>query len=169
LDGADLRGVCLHETNLDGAHLKHVDLHGVDLYDANLRDADLREVNLRGADLRGANLNRANLCDADLCETKLPAPSMVLLAQWGKVSNALCIELMRYEAANCPDPKVFDRWGEKGFEWDEEWVCPYVDCDIDRAAHFDERSELWSPGSSMRPYDLMAMVLKEKCKWDGVM
>jgi len=62
--------------------------------------------------LTDANLTRANLTNANLTGVRLPAPAMVLLADWGQVSEALCVELMRHDAENHPCPEKFDTWAK---------------------------------------------------------
>ena len=52
--------------DLQGAHLRGIDLVSADLNDANLSDADLSNANLLDANLRGAELSNADLSDADL-------------------------------------------------------------------------------------------------------
>ena len=110
----------------------------------------------RGADLRSADLSWANLSSADLSWAKLPAPTTMLMAIWGSVSDDLCVELMRYDASNHPDPMAFDRWVETG-------MCPYSNAGIQRCANFRERKELWSPGSAKSALELMIMLIREKC------
>jgi len=126
-------------------------LSGADLSRANLSGADLSGADLSWAYLSGADLSRANLSGAHL-----PSPTAVLLASWGHVSDDLTRDLMRYDAACHPDPPAFDRWSAGG-------SCPYAGVKMGRAAHFTESRDLWSPGPSERPYDLMIRVLAEKC------
>ena len=66
LSGADLRGADLRNANLWYADLRGADLEYADLGGANLSGADLEYADLRDADLRGANLGHANLYGADL-------------------------------------------------------------------------------------------------------
>jgi hypothetical protein len=174
LSKTDLREANLSKANLREANLSKANLYGANLSKANLREANLREANLRWVDLRwadlreadlyGANLRWADLREADLYGAnlrwaQLPSPTMILLASWGKVSDELCVQLMRYDAACHPDPIAFDRWVDGG-------GCPYESRNFQRAAGFEENRELWSPGKSLRPYELMVMVLEEKCIWD---
>jgi len=108
------------------------DLRGANLRWDNLRGADLGGADLSGADLRGANLRGANLRGADL--SGIPAP-LVLLAQWGTLPDALTLGLMRYDAANHPEPERFLAWADGG-------PCPYSGLSIARAANFQERRGL---------------------------
>jgi len=173
LDGSEqeiskenLRGVNLRGANLHNADLQGVDLCNVSLCNANLRGADLRKVsfcnanlrdtNLCGANLRSADLRGANLRGADLRVAYLPSPTMVLLAEWKEVSDELCIELMRYDASCHPDPTKFNIWVETN-------NCPYKYAQVQRAANFKEKKELYSASPSKGPYELMNMLLKEKC------
>jgi hypothetical protein len=99
------------------------------------------------ADLSGASLSGANLSASTMC----------LLANWDEVSDDLCIELMRYDAANHEDPEEFIRWKENG-------KCPYKNKKYQRAAIFRQKKELYTPGPSLRPFDLMVRIIQEKCK-----
>ena len=112
---------------------------------ANLREADLLGANLLGANLRGANLREANL----------PAPTMLLLSSWYSVSAELTLELMRYDAANHPDPTKFDEWAKGG-------DCPYSGIGWQRCANFQEQIELWKPGPAKSALELVLMLFKEK-------
>jgi hypothetical protein len=71
---------------------------GIKLSHANLSHANLTGVNLYNADLSGVKYNKY---------TKIPSPAVMLLAQWQNVSDDLCLELMRYDAANHPSPYLF--------------------------------------------------------------
>jgi len=129
----------------------------IDLGGANLRGANLRGANLGGANLRGANLGDANLRGAYLRgELRVPPP-MVLLARWGDVSDGLCRDLMRYDAANHPDGNAaFQRWADGG-------GCPYSSTEWLRAANFDERRECWKPGKAPSALELCTRLIAEKC------
>jgi len=157
LCGADLCGANLRNANLCGAYLCGADLCGADLCGANLRNA-----NLCGAYLSDANLYGADLCGANLRNANLPSPTMMLLAHWEIVSDNLCAALMHYDAENHPDPSKFDDWINGGH-------CPYNDIKIQRCANFTERRKLWKPLSESKrytAYQLMTMLLKEKCVWE---
>ena len=104
---------------------------------------------MRGADLRGADLRGV-------------APPAVLLARWGQVSDDLCRDLMRYDAANHPrGAKAFTAWAKGG-------PCPYSDCEWARAANFQEKRELWKPGTAQSALKLAVRLLNEKCNIKGV-
>ena len=176
LRGADLRDADLRDADLRGADLCDADLRDADLSGAYLRDADLsgaylhgaylRGANLGGADLRDANLGGADLRDADLrdaylYDANLPAPTMILLASWGEVSNKLCRDLMRYDAQNHPD-------GNPRFtEWAEGGACPYNNIKWQRCANFTEKRELWKPGDAPTALQLAERLIKEKTKQAG--
>jgi len=173
LRNANLRNANLRNANLRNANLRNADLCYANLRYANLRYANLRYANLYNADLRNADLRDADLCYANLCYTdlcyadlrnadlrnaKLPAPTRVLLANWGEVSDDLTIELMRFDARNCPD-------GENKFEiWSKGGKCPYKNCSVQRCANFKEERELWSPGPAKSALELMNLLLKEYTK-----
>ena len=137
--------------DLRSANLSSADLSYADLSYADLRYADLSYANLRSADLRYANLRSANLRYADL-----PSPTMLLLAVWYSVSAELTLDLMRYDAANHPDPSKFDDWAKGG-------ECPYSDIHWQRCANFHEDRELWKPGKTTKSaLKLVLMLFKEK-------
>ena len=80
----------------------------------------------------------------------------MLLASWGSVSDALCAELMRFDAFCHPDPTAFDRWAQGG-------DCPYTGVLVQRAANFTEVRKLWvAEGPMGRPYELMTRLIAEK-------
>jgi hypothetical protein len=161
LRGADLQGADLQGADLRGADLQDADLRGADLQDADLRGADLRGANLRGADLQDADLQYANLRGADLQGANLQClpPPMILLAKWGVLPDTLCLDLMRYDAANHPHPEKFYAWADGG-------SCPYNDEQILRAANFTEKRTLIKPGFLDMPvksaYELAKAILAEK-------
>ena len=133
-EGTVLRVVVANKANLFGADLSGANLFGADLRGADLREADLIEADLRGANLSLADLSEANLSGADL--RYIPAP-LVLLAQWSRpaLPDALTLDLMRYDAANHPEPERFLRWADDG-------PCPYSGLAVARAANFAERRGL---------------------------
>lgn len=149
------------QANLSEAELCVAELCVANLRDANLRGANLSGANLRGANLRGANLLWANLPMAYLCGAVVdgahwPSPTMVLLANWGEVSDELCLDLMRFDAACHGEPMDFDAWASGG-------PCPYGSKHYQRACNFLEKRELWSPGPAPTALELMARLLAEKC------
>jgi hypothetical protein len=83
---------------------------------------------------------------------------MVLLAEWGKISAGLTILLMRLDAQNHPNPTEFDNWA---FRSDK---CPYDKCKIQRMANFQEIEKFWSSGPTLSCFELMTLVIREKCK-----
>jgi len=116
--------------------------------------ANLWNANLWNADLRNANLWNANLWNANLCDAVLPPPTILLLCNWGKVSDKLTSELMRYDATNHPHPHKFQEWADGG-------DCPYSS-GFPRVAHFQENKELWKPGKAKSARELVLMLFKEK-------
>ena len=179
--------VDLYKDNLRGANLIKANLRGANLIKANLSEANLYKAHLSGADLRGANLRRANLSwanlslanlfranlslanlfranlywanlsEANLYKANLPAPSMVLLANWGEVSDELCVDLMRYDAFFHDNPEEFITWSKGG-------PCPYDDCKFQRACNFREKRDLYTPGPVKNGFALMVALFKEKCE-----
>ena len=150
----------LYNANLRYADLRYADLRYADLYNANLYNANLRYANLRYADLSYADLRYADLQGAKVYGVKWPAPTSVLLASWGTVSDLLCVDLMCYDAYNHADPYSFDVWKDTN-------VCPFGDTPYQRAANFKESRALW-PGWNPRKkvhsaYSLMQRLLDEKC------
>jgi len=117
------------------------------------------------ASVSGASVSRASLSRADVSAASLrgakgrpahwPSPTMVLLADWGALSDGLTRDMMRYDAACHPDPSAFHRWAEGG-------PCPYNDFNVGRAAQFVERKACWDPKSRLKsPYSLMRRVIAE--------
>ena len=153
----DLHLKWLHgETGGERADLSYTDLISANLHYADLRSADLRSADLRSANLRSADLSSANLSSADLSYADLPAPTMLLLAAWYSVSAELTLKLMRYDAANHPEPDKFDEWAKGG-------NCPYADVKWQRCANFQENIELWKPGKTIKSaLELVMMLFAEK-------
>jgi len=139
---------------LEAAAMKIVHRYtGATLFDTEAET--LSEADLRGADLRGADLRGADLSVADLREANLPPPPSLLLAWWGEVSDELCRDLMRYDAANHPDPQRFDVWAGGG-------GCPMGGIRWQRAANFQESRALWSPGPAPSALSLVLRLFAEK-------
>ena len=126
---------------------------------ADLKHYDLEEVDLRGTYLRGCNLQHTSLMKAVYSpSTRWPSPTMFLLADWEGVSDELTLALMRYDASNHPNPRMFLDWGKGG-------PCPYEDCRWQRSAQFFERRGLIKPSFLRRKvlsaYELAERLLKE--------
>jgi len=142
--------------NLSSADLSYADLRSANLSSANLSYANLYSANLSSANLSSANLSSADLRSADLSLANLPAPTMLLLAAWEMVSAELTLKLMRYDAANHPEPSKFDEWAKGG-------NCPYADVKWQRCANFQENRELWEPGKTTKSaLELVMMLFAEK-------
>jgi len=157
LSWANLSGANLIEANLSGADLTRANLSGADLTRANLSGANLSWADLTRAYLSGAYLSGANLSRAKIAGVKCPAPTMVLLAHWGEVSPDLCRDLMRFDAANCPNGrKRFAAWAAGG-------LCPYNGADVQRCANFTEHRGHYTLGPAQSALKLMRRVLAEKC------
>jgi len=152
--GANLRGANLWGANLRGANLWGANLRGANLGGTNLREANLRGANLWGTNLGGANLRGANLWGADFTNTILPPPTLLLLCNWGRVSDELTTELMRYDATNHPHPHKFQEWADGG-------GCPY-NRGFPRVAHFQECRECWKSGKAKSARELVLMLFKER-------
>ena len=164
LNDMNMRGVNLAATrcigtNFAGSNLRYANLTRANLTVANFNGTSLFKANLTGANLRGASFARTNLYGADLTGALLPSPLMVLQCHWGTCSDELTVELMRYDAANHPDPGAFDAWAADP----NPGQCPYRNCVAARAVDFNEMSELWSPGPAKSALELMNMLLKEHC------
>jgi len=168
LRSANLSSANLSSADLSYADLSYADLSSANLSSANLSSADLSYADLRSADLSSANLSSANLSSADLSYADLSsanlrsahnvAPTQLLLLNWGKVSDELCVELMRWDAWNHSDRSKFDEWLENG-------SCPYDSEKFQRAANFSESKELWEEHGYAQPksaYELVMMLFKEK-------
>ena len=153
---ADLSSADLSSANLRYADLRYADLRSANLSSANLSYANLSYADLRYADLSSADLRSADLSSANLRYADLPSPTMLLLASWYQVSAKLTLKLMRYDAANHPEPTKFDEWAKGG-------DCPYADVKWQRCATFQENRELWKPGKATKSaLELVLMLFKEK-------
>ena len=155
LRGADLRRANLYVADLCGADLCGANLCGANLRDADLGDANLRRANLYGANLRDAdlceaNLRRANLCNANLRGAQYSILS-VLSANWGKLPDALTLELMRWDALACGD-EAMGVWSGGG-------ACPFSN--QPREFFFAEKADLWQPGPPTLNYVELFVALCE--------
>jgi hypothetical protein len=147
---ANLYGANLYGANLYGANLERANLYGANLYGANLYGANLYGANLYGANLYGANLERANLKWAEY------SVQAVLRANWGDLSEALCLELMRHDAENHPD----------GLAAISAWATGNSGCPFSRfqaAFYFAPCKEIWKPGTpTLRGWTLLEALAAEK-------
>lgn len=157
LEKANLKGKELGRCNLNNAHLKNADLTGAFLSGSDLRYANLEGANLSGANLAYSILDLTYLIGANLKGTHLPSPPMVLLANWGSLSDELTADLMVWDSLNHQNPEAFTDWAKGG-------DCPYVaSTRVTRSANFMEHQDLWGKGKVVPPYELMRRVLAEKC------
>lgn len=124
----------------------------------------VEECTLLRSSFREANLEDAKLIDCSLKQSSFDfakarrlsfSPPEMLLAQWGECSDKLTTELMRYDAANHPDPAAFDRWAKGG-------PCPYGRYSVLRAANFAQKQDAWSPGPAKPALELVKMLFREK-------
>ena len=146
-----------HSANLRSADLRSANLFGANLSGANLRSADLRSADLRSADLFSADLRGANLSGADLSGADLPAPTIILLASWGEISEQLCADLMEYDCWCHGNRAAFD-------EFARTHKCPFEGHREQRAANFEESGSIWARqiGKLCSPHDLMLRLFEEK-------
>jgi hypothetical protein len=103
-DGS-LRGVRLHEANLQNAPLAKADLEGAILLNANLTKAYLGETILRKADLMGAHLCEANMRNIVLTEANLAGANL----------NGAYLPDARLDRANLSGAKLqgINLWGAR--------------------------------------------------------
>ncbi|MHA2333212.1 MAG: pentapeptide repeat-containing protein [Candidatus Hodarchaeales archaeon] len=150
------------EANLAYADFLRTTIQRADFYGANLYKTTFFKTDLEGGSFIGANLYKTRFRHTNLKGVLLPSPSMVLLADWGKLSNETTLALMRLDAANHPEgEEIFNEWAEGG-------DCPYTASYSDRMAIFQEDSTLWEPGPPPTVYEAMCMVLSEKCpEWSA--
>jgi len=168
LSEADLHGADLREIYLGGADLRKADLSKADLREANLRRTNLCEANLREADLRAANLRKTNMSGADLSKADLRYARLsgidlrgtkysvlsILQANWGEVSDILTTEMMKWDAACCPNLDAFQDWAQGG-------DCPCRT--VQRAFLFEEHRELYEAGSpTMSLWTLWEALARER-------
>ena len=72
MEGANLDGAYLADSNLVGVNLSQATLEGATLVRANLTNLDLK-----GSNLTGANLSHANLAEADLSQANLEGANLI--------------------------------------------------------------------------------------------
>jgi hypothetical protein len=122
----------------------------------------IRDTNLAGQDFSFSSFFRAGLYNVNLCNSRLPSPQAFMMMEIRKfgmneISNELCLELMRYDAASI----------ENGVELMNDWAfngpCPFSNSKWARAAMFSERIAVWKPGPSLPVYKLAEMVYQEIC------
>jgi len=158
LEYANLRGAYLASTNLNSAKLRGADLTGTSLRGCDLRYADFERANLLDTSLAYCSLDSTYLVGANLKGARLPSPPMVLLANWGELSDELTADLMVWDSLNHPTPEAFDDWAIGSGK------CPYIAYPkVTRSANFMEQRVLWGKGKVCPPYKLMERVLAEKC------
>ena len=82
---------------------------------------------------------------------------MILLVQWGVLSDKLTKLAMMYDAVNCPDGiKLFNKWKKTG-------ICPFKDAVYQRACNFIQVRSLWSPRTrKVTALELVKLIFKEK-------
>jgi hypothetical protein len=113
--------------------------------------------NLSGVDLSGVVLSGVVLSGADLRSAVLPAPTNLLLVQWGVLPPVLCAQAMRFDAASHPNPGAFALWADRG-------RCPYENAKFGRAVNFRENPAHWDPTTPLlRPWDLMVNLIRSVC------
>ncbi len=157
---AKLSRANLSRANLYGADLSNTNLYGADFSRADFSGADLSGANLYGANLRGAYMPRAKLSRADLRGADLRGAkfSYVLLMSsisWGRVSNKLCLEMMRRDAL-ITGVEAMSRWAKGG-------PCPFLSTSETRAYHFYEDRSLWRKGKpQMTDRELWVALCKER-------
>lgn len=108
LNGADLRGACLHLSNLakadlTGADLSHADLTGAELTSSVLVHADLTGANLTESKLQRADLSEAVLVDALLIRASMPEAVM----RSARLTGADLSEAMMW-SVKISDASLFD-------------------------------------------------------------
>jgi hypothetical protein len=102
-------------------------------------------------------LQSADLRYADLRSAILPAPTIVLLANWGSVSEQLCADLMEYDSWIHGNREAFNEFARTG-------KCPYNGHGECRAANFPESKTIWAKqiGQLHSPRELMLRLFQEK-------
>lgn len=135
-------GAIFSESDLTAANLSKADFERASFYGCNLTS-----INILHSDVSGTNLKNAILC----------APTAMLLADWGELSDELTALAMAFDASCHQDKELFDNWSEWG-------PCPYGETNYQRACNFLEKRSLWhSSIAPPTPYNLMIMLIKEKC------
>ena len=144
--------------DLSDANLSDLDLDGCNLYNSDLSYSNLSNTSLMNADIRfcslvGTDLSNTCLIGADLRDTILPPPPMVLLANWcGDIPDDLCLDLMRYDCSLIPEGnQLFAYWAK----YPTTKFCPYIGSYWSRAALFQEKHSIWSPGPAPTALELV--------------
>lgn len=179
LTGANLSGISFSRSVVQGMRFSDCDLHscdfsgcsmngtqffGCNLQDASFSGADLGGVHFTGCNLQGANFTETNLTnthlrDCDVRRIYFPAPTMVLLMNWGVLSNTLTKLAMAYDASTHREPQRFDTWARAVVH-----PCPYLGEHYERSCLFHEQPGLWESKlkrKRIHPYELMKLLVLE--------
>lgn len=147
----------LTEANFAYAGMRETNLKHCDLTGSNFNYTDLWSSNLEDSHLVNCSFIGSNLLECNLKNTKLGSPTLLLLADWGELSDELTKLAMAFDASCHHNKTLFDAWSESG-------RCPYMSCSYERACKFKEKRYLWdaeikAPGA----LELMIKIIQEKC------
>lgn len=168
-EGADMGATHFHGCAFVECILDGVDAISADFFESFLVETSFHGATLRHASFEDARLIRCNLADvdtvhgailynADLRGTEFPSPTLMLLASWGSLSEALTQRAMAFDAASHPDPSAF-------VEWARAWggMCPYGVATVQRAVLFAQVRACYDPDvPAPRVWDLFRDLLAEK-------
>lgn len=161
LDGMDFHNRYLADANFRGSILSHTNFRNSIVAHACFRYANLTSADFQSASVRYTDFYLTTLDKVDFRGAHLPAPTVILLAEWMDISDQLTADLMVWDSLNHPNPKAFRNWAKGG-------SCPYNNVHVERAARFSEKRSLWGKGKRRTPYELMMALFKEKkIKFNG--
>lgn len=157
LDGCKILNSTLLESNFAYATMTNAVLKTCDFHSSNLSNANLSDSDLENSDLWNCVFNGTYLTNCNLKGVRIGSPTMILLANWGELSDELTTLAMAYDASCHQDKKSFEDWSKWG-------SCPYKTTNYDRACKFVESRQLWNseikvPGA----FELMIKIIREKC------
>lgn len=148
---ADISYCNFHQASLVEAQFNST--RGEDVYFSR---ADGRRASFMNADIRRSNFERTDLREADLCNAELKGCTLyktkrrkkdkvelrqMMAIHWGVLSDALTLELMRWDCDNLPHgEQLFRDWANGGY-------CPFAESHHTRLLHFIENPIYGRPGN----------------------
>lgn len=151
LSGANCRAVNFKGASLELSNFNEADFLGANLSNTNLYNASFCYANFKCADLSGADFRYAKLNCANIQYCKYDLYSIIQIY----FDDPQCVtEAMRHDAANHPEPELFDAWAAGG-------DCPYNKKGKRLICGFEAKKELWKPGKpELSLYELWLEIAK---------
>lgn len=159
------------DINLFGASFKKCNITGVTFHTSlgysifqdclleNVHFSNTKKLKFINCVLKNVRLNQLDVAfleGSTLINTSFNPVQLLTSIDWGYIkSDSLCTDLMNFDAASHPDPKLFIEWAKGG-------DCPYK-VGISRAITFDENPKLYNPRKKLcTPWNLLMRLFKEK-------